>query len=280
MSRQAADAALAAGDLATCSTQLIEAIRSDPGNAELRSFLFQLSAITGDWSRATKQLDVLFELKPDTGDFTSDYKTAIAAEKVRNAVWAGQLAPPIFGEPRPWMASLVQALQHDARGEHEAAHALRGQALEDAPAEPGHANGSPFPWCADADTRLGPVFELILNGEYHWMAMADVARLELSPPKKLHDLVWAIAILTLTNGGTFPVMMPVRYPGAAESGDAELMLARKTTFRALHADHAAGEGQRLFALGEVDLPLLEMTSLQFDAAMAALPEEDPDANVD
>ncbi len=269
MTRKAAEAALASGDLDTSRAELFNAVRDNPGDAELRAFLFQLCAVLGDWDRAEKQLDVLGELKPDTLDFSTDYKVAIQAERVRAAVWAGEISPSIFGEPREWIAHLVQAQKHEARGEADAAHALRTEALNAAPAEPGQANGEPFQWCADADTRLGPMLEIVLNGEYHWIAMADIAQLEINPPKDLRDLVWAVAIITLASGGKMPAFLPVRYPGAVETGDASVMLARTTDFRALQGEHAAGIGQRMLTTEAIDLPFLEVRDLSFDSAMAA-----------
>lgn len=278
MTRKAADAALAAGDLDGCRKALFDAVRDDPADPSLRSFLFQFSSVTGDWSRAVKQLDVLGELKPDAMDLVTDYKAAIRAERVRTAVWAGEMAPPIFGEPRDWIAGLVQAQGHETRGEADAARALRADALDAAPADAGMLNDEPFSWCADADTRLGPVMEMIINGEYHWIAMADVARLEISPPKDVRDLVWSACLLTLSNGGMFPVFLPVRYPGAVESGDPQQMLARMTDFRALSGDHAAGIGQRMLATDRIDVPILELRSLQFNAALASAMDAADDAD--
>lgn len=278
MTRKAAEAALAVGDLDGCRKALFDAVRDDPGDPALRSFLFQFSCVTGDWPRAVKQLDVLRELKPDAMDLVTDYKAAIRAEKVRTAVWAGEMAPPIFGEPRDWIAGLVQAQAHEARGEADAAQDLRTDSLGAAPAEAGMLNDEPFSWCADADTRLGPVMEIIINGEYHWIAMADIARLEISPPKDVRDLVWATCLLTLSNGGTLPVFLPVRYPGAVESGDPQQMLARMTDFQALSGEHAAGIGQRMLATDRTDMPILELRSLQFNAALASAMDATDDAN--
>lgn len=267
MTRLAAEEALASGDLDTCRASLFDAVRENPGDAELRAFLFQLCAVMGDWDRAGKQLDVLAELKPDALDFVTDYRAAVAAERLRADVWSGKAAPNVFGTPRAWLALMVQALKHDAAGEPEAAHDLRSQALEAAPAEPGQANGEPFAWLADADTRLGPVMEIVLNGEYHWVAMSDIARIEIEPPKDLRDMVWAVCVLTLSNGGQMPAFIPARYPGAEKDDDPAVRLARKTDFAALHGEHAAGVGQRMLVTDQVDLPLLEIRELSFDAAM-------------
>ncbi|MFK7942590.1 MAG: virulence protein SciE type, partial [Paracoccaceae bacterium] len=156
MTRKAAEAALASGDLDGCRAALFEAVRENAADPELRSFLFQFCSLIGDWTRASKQLNVLGELKPDAMDLVADYKVAIQAERIRAAVWAGEVTPPVFGEPRDWLAQLIQAQTFEARGEAQAAHDLREAAFDAATADTGRLNDEPFTWCADADTRLGP----------------------------------------------------------------------------------------------------------------------------
>ena len=56
MTRKAAEAALAAGDLEGCRAALFDAVRENAADPALRSFLFQYCCVTGDWTRAAKQL--------------------------------------------------------------------------------------------------------------------------------------------------------------------------------------------------------------------------------
>src|SRR5690606_40769521 len=60
-------------------------------------------------------------------------------------------------------------------------------AFEAAPASAGMLDGKPFEWIADADMRLGPVIEAIINGKYFWLPFASVARLDLEAPADLRD---------------------------------------------------------------------------------------------
>ena len=159
--------ALAEGDLDRALALAVEQVKGQPGDAGRRSMLFQLSAVTGDWARAEKQLDMVGSLDPAALDFVSDYKAAIAAEKTRAEVLAGTASPPIFGDPAPWVAKMAEALRLDGLGEAAAAHDLRDEAMEAAQAVPGAANGTAFEWIADADQRFGPIVECVLNGEYH-----------------------------------------------------------------------------------------------------------------
>jgi protein involved in temperature-dependent protein secretion len=50
------------GNLADTMASIVQAIKADPAKAELRTFLFQLLAVTGDWNRALNQLNVAGEL--------------------------------------------------------------------------------------------------------------------------------------------------------------------------------------------------------------------------
>lgn len=269
MSGRAAQEALAAGDLAGCRSALVEAVRAAPRDDSLRAFLFQFFCVTGEWSRAAQQLEVLGQLKPDALDMVGDYKSAIAAETTREAVIAGRVQPSVFGDPPSWVGNLVEALRHDADGAGEAAHDLRQRALEAAPAEPGSVNGTRFEWFADADTRFGPVLEVVMNGAYRWLPMTEVAVLEVEPPKDLRDVVWTVAVLTINEGGQWPILIHSRYPGSEASADAAIALARRTEWRSLGGDHAAGLGQRLFAHGDEDVPVLELRTLTFDRAEGA-----------
>ena len=49
------------------------------------------------------------------------------------------------------------------------AAAVREQAFEQRRSRPAIADDQPFAWIADADTRLGPVLEAIINGRYFWV---------------------------------------------------------------------------------------------------------------
>lgn len=268
MSRRAAEAALAVGDLAGARSALVGAIRAAPGDVALRSFLFQLSCVTGDWDRAAKQLDVVAQLDPAAMDLASDYRAAIAAEAVRSNVFAGRARPAIFGATAPWLDGMIAALAQDAAGESDAAADARAAALEAAPSRAGEIDGAPFAWLADADTRLGPVLEVVMNGAYRWLPFAEIARLEVTPPTDLRDAVWTVAMLTVTGGGEWPVLIPTRYPGSEASPDAAIALARRTEWIPLGGDHAAGLGQRLLAHDRGDVALLDLRALSFEAAGA------------
>lgn len=254
-----ADELLRAGRIDDALNTLQEQVRSQPGNADLRVFLFQLLAVMGQWSRAQKQLTVAGELEAKALVMVQIYRAALDCEALRAEVFAGRVTPVLLGEPADWVALLVQALRLDGEGQAEAAARLRDQAFEAAPAVTGQANGEAFAWFADADPRLGPVLEVIVNGRYAWLPMQNLRSLKTEAPEDLRDLVWLPAELTLINGGTTVALIPSRYPETPTQGDDAARLARKTDW-----DSDRPLGQRLFATDNGDYPLFELRSLDFD----------------
>lgn len=272
---------LAAGDPQAALKALQQQVRARAGDVRLRIFLFQLLAVLGQWQRAADQLKVCGELDAGTLAMVNTYGPALQCEAVREAVFAGRTLPHVFGPPTAWVASLAQALQLDAAGQAVAAGAQRAEALEQAearagvfqvsvPAAPGRdASEStvPFAWIADADSRLGPVFEVIINGRYGWLPMQHVGELVIEPVADLRDLVWAPAHLTFANGGETVALLPVRYAGTPLAEGGMLAMARQTEWVELGgSSQYRGLGQRLFTTDNEERGLLEVHRITLPAA--------------
>src|SRR5690606_7705283 len=120
------------------------------------------------------------------------------------------------------------------------------RALDQAPATPGTIDGTPFEWIADADMRLGPVLEAIINGRYYWVPFAQLQQMDIEAPEDLRDFVWIPAHLKFTNGGESLALLPTRYPGSHADSDGAIQLARKTDWRESRPGFFEGIGQRLF----------------------------------
>jgi type VI secretion system protein ImpE len=181
---------------------------------------------------------------------------------LRKEIFAGNRTPVIFGEPTEWMGLLVQAATLLAQGRFDEATRLRAQAFEAAPATPGKIDGKPFEWIADADSRLGPVVEAILDGKYYWVPFCRLASVQISKPADLRDVVWIPARFTWTNGGTAGGFIPVRYPGTEAAEDDALRLARKTVWKEAAPDSFLGCGQRMLSTDAGDHPLLDCRALE------------------
>ncbi|MCW7540747.1 type VI secretion system accessory protein TagJ [Aquabacterium sp. A7-Y] len=259
---------LKAGDPQAALKALQDEVRAAPADAKKRVFLFQLLCVLGQWERALNQLNVAAELDPSALAMAQTYREAIKCELLRAQVFEGRKVPMLFGEPEPWIALLIEALLREGQGQPADARALRDQAFEQAPAGSGKTGETPFAWIADADMRLGPVLEVIINGKYYWVPFARLARLEIEAPADLRDAVWMPAQLQFENGGETVGLIPTRYPGSEKSADGLLALARKTEWQEPAPGFYVGLGQRVLATDGGDLSLMDLRGIEWDAAPA------------
>jgi type VI secretion system protein ImpE len=257
-----ARALFAAGDLAGCRAQLQSDVRQQPADGKLRVFLAQLLMVSGEWERALTQLRVAAELDASALPMLHAYSAAIQCERLRTQVFAGVRSPLILGEPPPWIASLLQALAVGG----EQASLLRADALSHAQATPGRLNGSSFEWVADADSRLGPVLEVFLNGAYYWAPFERVQRVVIEAPSDIRDLVWVPVQLTWVNGGEAMGLIPSRYPGSELDGDDSIRMGRRTVWNPLGESQYSGLGQRVLASDTDEVGLLDVRELTLHAA--------------
>ena len=240
-------------------------IRGAPADATLRVFLFQLLCVMGRWERAMTQLKVSGELDAINLLMVQVCTPALQCEALRAEVFSGKRMPLVFGQPAEWVGWMVQANQLAAQGKIADSQALRERALEAAPAVSGkleHSAGkADFEWIADADSRLGPIFEAVIDGRYFWVPFENVHEIRLEKPKDLRDVVWAPAEFTWSNGGTAVGLIPSRYPGSETATDSALVMARATDWTDLGSDLFVGLGQRLIATDVAEYPLLELRKI-------------------
>lgn len=259
-----AEAYLQTGDLDNALKSLSEEIRSNPSKVELRIFMFQLLSVLGHWDRAMTQLNVAAEMDSDAMLMATVYRTALNCEVLRDNVFRGKRTPLIFGEPPTWMGWLIQVPGLVAGGKIVAAAEMRDRAFEAAPAIPGRIDGSPFAWMADADSRIGPTLEAIVDGKYYWIPFERIWEIRIEKPVNLRDMIWTPATFTWVNGGQAVGMIPGRYPGSEDEADSSFRLGRKTDWRDAGSDFFLGTGQRMLATDQGEFPLLEVREVCFD----------------
>ncbi len=261
-----AEEAIKAGLPDEALTALQDSVRKAPADPRLRRFLFQLHCISGKWDKALTQLQVLADMDAESIMLAPIFQTVIQCELLRAEVFAGKRSPIIFGEPEQWIGQMVQAIQLLARGEVQAARDMQSQALEAAPTTSGRCNDQPFAWIADADSRLGPLLEALIDGRYCWVPFTRILRLAVEAPHDLRDLVWIPAQFVWTNGGEVSGFIPTRYPGSEAAADGGLRLSRRTEWADKGEEFFIGVGQRVFATDQADIPLLEVRTIEFDNA--------------
>lgn len=261
--------ALQSGDLEDALAKLLDEVRAEPEQAKHRVFLFQLLSVKGDWDRALTHLNVARELDAGALMMAQTYQELLQCEALRKEVFAGKRTPLMFGDPLPWLAQMLEALRLDGEGKHDAAQSLREAALEQANPVSGSVTlnkgddeqSIPFEWLADADTRLGPVLEMVVNGRYYWAPFERIAEISIDPPEDLRDLVWTPVHFRWANEGETVGVIPTRYVGADSSDDDAIKLSRKTEWRQVGEQGYEGSGQRVFVTDSDEYGLLDLRKI-------------------
>lgn len=270
-----AEQSLRVGDLDQALAELQADVRRDPANSKHRIFLFQLYALLGQWDRANTQLGVIAEMDATALPMVQTYRETLRCEALRAKVFRGERSPLVFGKPEPWVALMLEAMKLSASGKIAESQDLRGKALEQAETTSGTIDGEAFDWIADADPRLGPMLEAIVNGRYYWLPLRRLRALTIEKPADLRDLVWAPVQLELANGGNTVGFVPTRYVGSEGSADPEIRMARKTEWLDRGEDFFEGLGLRMLATDRGEYPLLATREIRLDSPEEeALPGEE------
>ncbi len=226
-------------------TEAIESLgvelRSNPGDAQRRAFLFELLCFAGEYDRAEKHLDVLAGAGEKAAMGSLLYKSALHAERIRQQMFDNGDFP------------------------HHTSEQL-------APVT-GTFNGRPFKTLTDADPRIGARLELFAAGQYTWLPLASVATVRMGPPQKLRDLLWAPAKILTAQGfkgqDLGEVLIPVLAPRSGESDDPAVRLGRATEWVRWADGTEAPLGQKLFLVDGEEVPILELRELVITPAATA-----------
>lgn len=256
------------GDLDGGLSALVDQVRTNPSNVQIRIRLFQAYALNGDWEGAASQLRLVRSLSRGDQDLllgVPAYLNLIAAERLRASVFQQGTAPVFFGEPKEWMALQLESLRQIIRGEWKSAKESIERSREAAPAIPGRLDGQAFEWIMDADSRLGPLLEVVLAGRYYWMPFSCVERISLSRPTQLQDQIWMPGDFSLRNGSVLSGYVFTRYPGTERETDSNLRLARATEWRDVGDGLQVGVGLRIWSTDLRDIPVIEARQLVLDA---------------
>ena len=240
--------------------QVKDNIRREPQATSHRFALASLMVLRGEYEQALKQLQALALLDQTLVMNAQMLRLLIRAERVRQEVFAGAIRPLVLGEPEPWLGIYIQALTQSA----EDAAALRQSVIEQLPAIEGRAGEKSFAWICDGDSRLGPCFEIILDGQYYWVPVNQISRIEFSSPSVALDLVWAPIRITLANGGSQAAYMPARYPeGSNDSVSDDILLGRRTDWNTVAPESWHGSGRRTWIADGEDVPVFSVDALEF-----------------
>jgi type VI secretion system protein ImpE len=206
-------------------------LRHDPTDAQRRTFLFELLCFAGNLDRAEKQLDVLSQDGQQAAMGTLLYRSALHAERTRQAMFANDQLP--LAAPAGAVAGTI--------------------------------NGKPFTSLEDGDPRVGPRLELFAAGQYTLMPLAHIESVRMQPPRRLRDLLWAPALVRTAPSfqglELGEVLIPVMAPGSWQDEEDDIRLGRSTAWIALEDGREAPIGQRVLRIDGEEFPVLEVRDL-------------------
>ena len=233
---------LRAGRLSEALKALSAEVRDNPADARRRTFLFELLCFAGEYERADKQLEVLAQGGPTSEIGVLLYRSAVFAERQRQDLFA--------------------------RGEYP-----KNSDTPDADRE-GKFNGQAFTSFSDADPRIGGRLELFAAGNYMWLPLEHVASIQISPPKRLRDLLWTPAAVRTSpafKGAELgEVMLPVLSPFSSKHPDEAVRLGRETVWEQRDGyEDQVPFGQKMWLVDGEEVPFLELRSLEFAAPVLA-----------
>lgn len=239
-------------------------IKRKPADVQLRLGLFQLLAVGGRWERALAQLQTAVSFDADLVPWAVMLRSLAELEQVRAALFRGDRKANVLGVSPDWLSLMHPSFQCEQGEKALEAEADFEKAMAMAPARTGKVNGKPFAWIADADSRLGPVMEGYLSGNYYWIPMESLKQVVIAPPTQVLDLIWLQAEFTLAHGEVLAGYIPTRYPESELSDDSQVVTARTAVWRTLGKRLQIGSGVRVLSTDCDDIPITKIQRIEFN----------------
>lgn len=258
---------LDAGKLSAAIEQLNKEVRAHPADGRLRTFLFELLCFAGEYQRADRQLEVIGHQSASAEIGVQAYRQLMEAEKARQRLLSDGLQPNFLFPPPPYARLHLEALNRLRENRPAEARALLEEAGGSYPVVTGRLDGQPFADFQDSDVLIGPFLEVVIQGKYTWLPFAHIKRLQVSPPKKLRELLWTQARLETITGPAGEVFLPALYVGSSTSTDESIQLGRMTDWLPLGEGLTRGIGQRLFLVDDTERAILEVKDVEFDTSL-------------
>lgn len=251
-----------AGQLAEAIAVAADEVKRHPTDVGPRGFLTELLCFAGDFERADKQLDAIGLQDPQSAVGISLFRQLLRAEQARQQFHAEGRLPEFLGKPSPRLQRHLDASIRLREGKPAEAAALLDEAEAQRPSLSGACAGRPFEDIRDIDDLTASFFEVLTStGKYFWIPMERVETIEFHDPVHPRDLLWRRAHMVVCGGPDGEVFLPTLYAGSAASPDDRIRLGRMTEWRGGEDAPIQGMGQRLFALGNEDVSILELKQI-------------------
>jgi type VI secretion system protein ImpE len=250
------------GRLADAIAAAGEEVKRRPAAVASRGFLAELLCFAGDFARADLQLNAIGDQDPQSAVGISLFRQLLRAEQARQQFHAEGRLPEFLERPSPRLQGHLEASIRLREGQLAEAAALLDKAEESRAPLAGQSDGRPFEDLRDIDDLTASFFEVLTStGKYYWIPMERVEMIEFHDPLRPRDLLWRRAHMVVRGGPDGEVFLPALYAGSHASPDDRIRLGRMTDWRGGEGAPVQGMGQRLFAVGDEDLGILELKTV-------------------
>ena len=236
-------------------------IKAEPLDASHRIALANLRLLMADYTKALEQIQVACQIEPQWKSLAYLTKALIQAEYLRTAVFNGKIKPDLILSPPTWLSTMIDALATD----HHTAANMRADALEQAEEKPGFFNNNQsFEWLSDGDIRLGPVFEVIIAGNYYWVPMEQVRKIQFQPIEQPLDLLWRAMKIDCDSTQIVERIchMPMRYPIKEEQPQSNQYSTQWIAMPDIE-NSWIGIGQRVWFANQMLFPMEQAHDIEF-----------------
>jgi type VI secretion system protein ImpE len=253
-----------AGKLAPALEEANAAVRRSPSDLGARVLLAELLLFAGNFQRADNILDAAAQIDPTAMIAVAEFRQLLRAAMARRQTSREGRVPEFLNEPSPTLrCSLAALVASRAQDIDEAGRcAAESEALR--PRVPGQAGDIPFDDFRDADDFHAGFFEVLTTtGKYFWIPTERVTGIEFHTPRRLRDLFWRRASISVSKGPDGDVYVPAIYDVDEPDLSDEFLLGRSTDWIGPEEGPVRGIGRRVFLVGDDAVSIMEITKLTF-----------------
>ncbi|MBN2490938.1 MAG: SciE type virulence protein [Planctomycetes bacterium] len=253
-----------AGRLTEAIAAATDEVRAHPGDVAKRGFLCELLCFLGDLERADRQLDATAsQLEPRHTMGVSLLRHLLRAEQARRHFFADGRVPEFLEAPSADLRLRLEASIFLREGKPDEAARILEKAEAERPPIAGTSDGTAFDDLRDLDDLTATFFEVLTsNGKYYWVPMERVDSIEFHAPEFPRDLLWRRAHLVVRGGPDGEVYVAALYHGSHLHEDERIRLGRATDWPGGEAAPVRGVGQRILLVGDQDVPILEIKTIE------------------
>lgn len=258
------------GRLTEALAAQVALVKAKPSDVQARGLLVELLCLTGQLERADAQLETVLAQSPEHIHGAALVRQLIRADQARRDFWSAGRVPEFTATPSERLKLILEASIRLREKAFADATRLLLAAEEARSAVAGTHDGQPFDDLRELDDRLGSVLEVLTpTGKYFWIDFSELETLAFDAPERPLDLLWRRATIDVRSGPQGAVYVPAIYASAAENNDTNdaHRLGRATDWIECGAGGPVrGVGQRTWLIGDADVPLMQVGSLEFGAS--------------